>query len=574
MKNRNRHHVDVGAVLADNEILCQRSSNFQSEAESDAEHSSESEEGTTGSDEDYQLSNEEVTQSDSDDSLSTNSDHRENTVEGKKETKKHEESLNITVGNNEHASAPDDRDLLVDGVSSKVKRHFCLYCQKFQSKLARHLELVHGKESEVRKFILLPPKNKERQSIIATIRKRGDHLYNTDRRFNKGTLIVCRRPNEKMKKKAEDFLRCGYCKGQYTRSVLRHHWKKCTQRSGKNERIILVKGRKVAGRIHPRASMAVRTYIFPYLREDDVVRSIRYDELVIIYANKQCEKYGTCQHQYQMVRAKIRLLGRFVLAIKRRDKRISTLSDVYQPRFYDATIDTVRVVAGFDLEKNIFAHPATAFSLGTLLKKTGEILRSEYIKREQAHEQRKVEDFLKLMVEDYGTSINRVVTETQTQTNRRKVTVLPTTDDIKKLHTYVKSERAKYFSQLNEKFSFEAWKALAEVTLLSLQIFNRRRPGEIERLYLEDFNSYRGLDMDKDKEMYDTLSEEGRRLARRYVRFEIRGKLGRGIPVLLDSEVLDCLNLLIKHRSDACIPEKNTYLFALPSNDKDRPRYL
>ncbi|XP_029053550.2 uncharacterized protein LOC114881076 [Osmia bicornis bicornis] len=310
------------------------------------------------------------------------------------------------------------------------------------------------------------------------------------------------------------------------------------------------------------------------MREDEVVRVIRYDELIILYANKQCQKYGTHQHHYQMIRVRLRLLGRFLNSIKEIDSRIENFADVFQPRYYDATIDTVRIVAGFDQNKRTFEHPAVASNLGTLIKHVGDLLRSEYIKKELEYEQKRVEDFLKLLSEDYGISINRAVAETQTQNNRRKKVILPTTNDIKKLDSFLKSKRSQYYQKLREKFSYEIWKKLAETTLLSLQLFNRRRPGEIERLYLEDFRSYRGIDQMADKETYNALSQEGKALARRYVRFEIRGKLGRGVPVLIHVDFLDCLNLIIQHRSSAGVPSQNEYLFGLPSSDKDKNRYL
>lgn len=487
--------------------------------------------------------------------------------------KKFSESLNITLGDIAHSSAPDDRELTVDLTTSRSKKHFCFYCKKFQVKLARHLQSKHPNEEDVKKFSVLPPKNKERQEIIATIRKNGDYLFNTDRKYNNGTLIVCRRPSAKKTKNAEDFIACGNCKGQYSRAVIRHHWRRCTRRDGKHERIIRVKGKKISARVHERASADVRKYIFPYLREDEIARVIRYDELLIIFANKQCEKYGTHEHLYQMIRARLRLLGRFLTAIKVINAGISNFTDVFQPRNYDSMIIAVRNVAGFLPETKTFAHPAVGSNLGTLLKQVGDAIRSEYIKRELPDKQKQVDDFLKLLEEDYGTSINRVVTETQTQHHRRKQVVLPSTEDIKKLYTYITTQRNEHLTEVKMQFSFDTWKKLAETTLLSLLVFNRRRPGEMERLYVEDCLSYRGINEMADKEIYDSLNPEGQALAREYVRFEIRGKRNRSVPVLVDSDTLEAIKKILEHREDAGVPQSNNYLFGLPSNDKDRPKY-
>lgn len=387
--------------------------------------------------------------------------------------------LNISLGMNKPGvSAPDDASLMVatSATPSYSKKYFCFYCHKFQVKIARHLEAIHGKEEDVKKFTLLPPKSKKRKAMIALIRKKGNHLFNNDKRFNTGELLVCRRPNQRMQKTAEDFLACGNCKGQYSRSRIGQHFSECTGTSGKFEHIAVSSGKKATARIHEKANVLVRKWIFPYLREDSIVRGIRYDELMILYANKECDKYGAHQHHYPMVRARLRLLGRFFEAIRKIKPAMKVFEDVYMPRHYDSAIEAVRVVANFDEETRTFEHPAVASNLGTLIKYCGEILRSEKIKNGSAPEQKQVEDFLKLMSEGFGTSINRAVTETQAQLNRRKKVVLPSMEDIKKLDTFITTERIKYFNELEEKYTFDSWKKLRNDITLAAN-FQSSAPG-------------------------------------------------------------------------------------------------
>ncbi|XP_046592519.1 uncharacterized protein LOC124293865 [Neodiprion lecontei] len=320
-----------------------------------------------------------------------------------------------------------------------------------------------------------------------------------------------------MKKTAKDFIPCAKCKGQYAKSVIRHHWRHCTKLRGENGRIIMVKGRAIMARIHEKAEADVIVRIFAYMREDDIVRTIRYDELIILFANKQYESYSVSQHFFPMIRARLRLLGRFLVAIKRINAEISDFASIYKPGHYDNCIVAVKEVAEYEPRTRKFLHPTVASTLGTLLKQVGEILRSKYIKSEDVQKQKQVEDFLKLHSEDYGTSINKAVTETRSQNIRRKKVQLPSTTDIKILQDYLKIERAKYTTILEKKFCYTAWQKLAEVTLVSLQIFNRRRPGEIERLQIEDFETHEGMDSFADKEVFDSMTPEAQRLARNYV---------------------------------------------------------
>jgi len=47
-----------------------------------------------------------------------------------------------------------------------------------------------------------------------------------------------------------------------------------------------------------------------------------------------------------------------------------------------------------------------------------------------------------------------------------------------------------YSEILSKKFLFETWRSLAEVTLIAIQVFNRRRAGETERILINDYKNY------------------------------------------------------------------------------------
>lgn len=52
------------------------------------------------------------------------------------------------------------------------------------------------------------------------------------------------------------------------------------------------------------------------------------------------------------------------------------------------------------------------------------------------------------------------------------------------------------------------------------------------------------------------------------MRFLIRGKLARGVPVLLHKDIVDCVDLIIKFRSIAGVPDKNPYVFGIPGRSQ------
>ncbi|XP_050459357.1 uncharacterized protein LOC126855594 [Cataglyphis hispanica] len=120
---------------------------------------------------------------------------------------------------------------------------------------------------------------------------------------------------------------------------------------------------------------------------------------------------------------------------------------------------------------------------------------------------------------------------------------------------------------------YNTWLELTKVTLTSTQVFNRRRAGEIERVTIEDFHTREGITKETYLDLYKSLGTNLQQVADKYVRFLIRGKLGRTVPVILDVELVRCIELILKHRKNANIPEKNPYVFGIPNNTSNK-RYF
>lgn len=468
----------------------------------------------------------------------------------------------------------DDENLNVATSDKKViKRNYCMFCSKLQTQLARHLETVHRNEPDVKKFSNLPKNNPERKKIIETIRKNGNFKFNTDSELNDGQLIVSRRPNKKYQKVAKDFIACAKCKGFFAKSTIRHHSRSCFGKNFSKNRSVMVMGRKITCRLHPSANEMLRKVVFPVLREDEVVCGIRYDELVILYANKLCIKYKS-QHLHEMIRSKLRLIGRFFLAIKSINTNIKNFESIYHPKIYDDCISAINKVAQYNPEDKMYKTPAVASNLSTLVKHVGNVLITQCIKRGDEERKKEVKDFLKLLVIDIGTSINTTVAETQSAKKRQKTVNLPSLEDIRKLYKHLEETRTAAFEALEKSFSYCYWIALAEVTLSSVHVFNRRRAGEIERILIEDFKNYEGINENMYNDLYKSLSSKSRKIAEKYIRFSIRGKLGRTVPVLLYKSIFKCIMLILKFRQQAGVHEKNPYVFGLPGDNKGRYKYL
>jgi len=113
--------------------------------------------------------------------------------------------------------------------------------------------------------------------------------------------------------------------------------------------------------------------------------------------------------------------------------------------------------------------------------------------------------------------------------------------------------------------------------LSSYLIFNsyssyRRRRGELEHVLIKDFEKYVSLNKNNYPNLFNTLPEEIKILAKKYVRFAIRGKLERF--VLLSVNLVQCIEMILNHRKNAKVSEKNPYIFGLSSVISNRYKYL
>ncbi|VEN62171.1 unnamed protein product [Callosobruchus maculatus] len=486
------------------------------------------------------------------------------------------ESLNMTIPKGTRPL--DERQLFVpssknaDG-TKRAKQYFCPYCKQLQTKFARHLETKHKDEDAVKQFRALPKKNIKRACLIEKIRKYGNFLHNTDPSLNTGVLITCRRPQAKYDYTTKDFVACSHCKGVFSKKTLRVHHTKCNPKHTKGKRGQVKAGRRLMGFCHPEANETMQRDILPSLKDDEVGSLIKYDELIILFGNKQCNKY-TQRHQHDMIRNRLRLLARFLLAAQQIRNTITDLASIYHPKFYRVAVEAVRICGNYDPIEGMFKTPFNALSLGSLLKKCAVVNKSRCIEQELDDSRQQMEKFFEIFEDDFPITINKKCLEDQMTARRMKKVALPSKEDIKKLYVHVKTICEKSVSILKEAFNRDAWIKLGQATLIFLMLFNRRRAGEIERLLVENYESRETLDDTLNSDIYKKLSNSAQVQASQFLRLMIRGKLGRNVPVLLHNFLVDYVDTLMKYRKRAGVKSTNKFVFAVPYANKHQKEYI
>lgn len=105
-----------------------------------------------------------------------------------------------------------------------------------------------------------------------------------------------------------------------------------------------------------------------------------------------------------------------------------------------------------------------------------------------------------------------------------------------------------------------------ETIYCRLILLNRRRPGELQRLLLD---TYVNADTNNSnyEEFSDVITPSEKLLVKLFKRIVIRGKRGRGVPVLFSSDIQEHLKILLEHR-DRFFKKHNLYLFGNPNTSE------
>lgn len=186
------------------------------------------------------------------------------------------------------------------------------------------------------------------------------------------------------------------CLGTFTVLSIRNHVRKCTEFALSGERVMMQFSRKVEGRIHQKASEQLKMAVFPVMKDDEIIRLIRFDWLLIVYGNRLCVKY-TAHYQHDMIRSKLRSAGRILHEMKSICREVSDFASMYHPKYYDSLIDAIRIVGKFDSMENLYKSPSTAAAAVTQIREVGGILIGEFVRRDDSESQRITEFFFEIV---------------------------------------------------------------------------------------------------------------------------------------------------------------------------------
>lgn len=450
---------------------------------------------------------------------------------------------------NDNSNDPDDRFY----GKRKRQKDFCFYCETLVQSFARHVTRNHSQELDVQKILSLPTKNKERKDLLTDLRKKGNYLYSnkSQKAVKKGT-------------RKRNLLPCSGCLGFYSADHLWRHRKKCTKNISTN--YAKADGQNLLLR-HLTIDSDLREKVFPRMRADDVSLTAKKDPLICEFGSRYLKVHRE-SHFINVVSRKMRELARFLIEMRKFDSNITTLFSVLKPQNFDLIIQATKNVAKYDSDKESYKSPSYAMNFGTSIKQCCEIAIYHALKKKDSYEtvcsaetEAELKTVIQLVTAHWKFHISTLAGNDLSIKKWNRVTLIPFASDIKLLKEYLVMKGNEAVCKLVDEPDETYYKILMETVYCRIILLNRRRPGELQRMMLDTYEkSLTNVNNQNYEEFSEAISPTEKILMKHFKRVVIRGKRGRGVPVLFSKEIQEHSKVLLKYRS-RFISKNNLYFF-------------
>lgn len=439
-----------------------------------------------------------------------------------------------------------------------LKRQCCVYCEKLDPKLPRHMETKH--EIEVAKILSLKKGSKERKKAWALLAAKGNNMHNLKvRQKGSGLLIPKYRPTTLPEPKK--YLPCEFCRMLIVSSDLWKHHRSCVGKPkdvksdapSRNSRLLLP--------IQESVDKEFRESVVVNIRDDVIGQKAKTDPLILEFGERRFEKTGMHEHTYTHIACRMRELARLVLAMQKKSS-INTLSKCISPSVWSSLVQTIKEEAGFDPEHKTFSSPSFAIKVGHSLKKAAMIMKTKSAEAGDFSNVERITMFLGQYKDEYDERVASLARECLASSKFNNVKYLPLVEDVAKLSKHLDSEINNIKKDIGKMDKIMAYKDFCKLVLAQVILFNRKRSGEAERLKKDDFLNC-SLKQSVDEEVSKSLTEFEKHLCQSHLRVETRGKRGRKVSVLFTNSMKSNVDFLVNLQDELQINSK--YVFMRPN---------
>lgn len=359
---------------------------------------------------------------------------------------------------------------------------------------------------------------------------------------------------------------CPKCFGWILQKSVKRHMKTCSSDlplTGTKSSLIL-QSDILLGKIPEGASQALTTEVFPIMQVDNVSDVAKKDDLIINLGNQwMMRNRGNPIMRKYYTSSSMRLSAKMKLQCQALTKNSTgTLDDFFKPSCFDDIVQASLNCCNVDeLDEENLNAPSNAIKLGHDIKRMLSAKLAKSIRNGNDLKMKQAEEFRKLMEIEWGLRVAKLARTLLAERSFNSEHRLPLPEDVKKLASFLQEEIEGL--QLDN-MSFSNFRKTAILTLARITLFNRRRCHEVQAMKLTAYAARKmGIDS-VGQELRGELTKFESHLLHSQEMVIIRGKTGRGVPVILPRDVKEPLCFLADSnvRKEAGILSSNQYLFA------------
>ncbi|CAG9763774.1 unnamed protein product [Ceutorhynchus assimilis] len=437
------------------------------------------------------------------------------------------------------------------------KRDHCYFCYEDVTKFSRHVVRHHQNETKVQEILALKKGDKRRKNLFNKLRNEGNFMKSTCGE----NIVPIRKPVGNIAQPTQStYLPCKYCKGFYKKEALYRHVKKCVHNDGPETGRTLAQSEGQSLLSTYKFSDTLRKEVFPKMRADNVSFVAKTDPLICAVAARYLKSHRDKQF-YLVASRKMRQLASLLIEIKKKIK-VKCLLEALDPTYYDHIVASTKAIARFDSEAETYGAPSLASNMGTQLKECIDVACNMLLKkfRTETESMQNLKALKDLISSEWQYDVSTIANHDLSQKKWNKPSLIPLAEDLTLLRSYLLSEAEKCRNALETNPRDEkAFKILQEICYIQLLLLNRRRAGELQRITLHTYTTHINNDY-KSSEFDNCISENEKILMKSFKRIVIKGKRGRGVPVLFTEEMVKNTDILLKNR-DQFMKQNNIFLF-------------
>lgn len=455
--------------------------------------------------------------------------------------------------------------LMAAGIKRKYdKRYYCLYCEKPQSKLPRHLESVHKDEPEVRR--LEAATGNKRTALLTKLRNEGNNKHNAKviAQGDGDLAIVYRR---QVDKPVDDLVICKYCSGWFAMREFWKHKRRCLLNPG-NERAYTqhVKEARLLKPVTHDVSAKFKKVIST-MQNDEISLIAKHDSLICLYGEKLTLKHGHDCSRYVYITSRLRLLARVLREMRElssTEQQIVSFDDAMCPSVFPLYLQAARKLAMFNDEDNSFTKASLALKIGTEITHLIDVKLGKALAAMDSESKDKCKELTESFKLRWTSEFTSNAHRSRIENNKNKINILPLSEDVKVLTDYLREESKTVRLSLQRLPDRSNYIKLQRITLAQLITFNRRRVGEVSKLTLTDFQGVQsGTSLLANSNISNALTEVEKLIGGKFDRVEITGKKGRTVAVLMTAEMTSAMRLIISLRNLYQTCDENKYVFSI-----------